>query len=493
MRPPRHLLAAVGLTASVAGCASSDPPPPPEASPCQAAPSLAGPWSTRCGHVVDATGRVTIFRGVNARVAGLFDADLGPGKVPLMEVPTLPDEDLVRMRRIGFDLVRLPLSWSAVEPEDSDPPRYDAAYLDRIAAFVAAAKRADVRVLLDFHQDAYSKWIGQDGAPLWAIQPPPDKLLEGPLTDLSARTTSVQVQRAFSTFFDPANATGQRLRARFSAMAAAVAAKVAGDATVVGIDLYNEPVASEAQLRPFYEQVGAAIRKVDPTRVIYIEPPGIRNLFDKVSPPSSPLSLPGVVYAPHVYTKVFTTGCDLACRNDFTIDTLRPSNESARAEADGWAAPLLVGEYGYDPKARFTDYVGMQLALQDEFQASSTFWVWKESSEGAWGFFDRTATGWTERAALRKPFARVLPRAFGAFPKRFSWDEAARRFSAVLVGDPRITGPSVVHVPLPEDLPGAVRARCDDRALPVTVDAHGDVSLDCTGPGVHTLVVEIVP
>lgn len=143
-----------------------------------------------------------IDRGINARVAGLFDVDLGPGKVPLMEVPTLPDEDLVRMRRIGFDLVRLPLNWSAIEPTDTDPPTYDAAYLDRVVAFVAAARRADVRVLLDFHQDAYSKYVGQDGAPLWAIQPPPDKLLEGPLTDLSARITSTQVQRAYVTFFD---------------------------------------------------------------------------------------------------------------------------------------------------------------------------------------------------------------------------------------------------------------------------------------------------
>jgi len=488
-----NVRASLSLILALVGCSSSSEPPVVVPSPCDEAAAPLAPYSTRCGHVVDAQGRVVIHRGINARVAGLFDVDLGPGKVPLMEVPTLPDEELVRMRRIGFDLVRLPLSWSGIEPDDTDPPTYAAAYLDQVVAFVAAAKRADVRVLLDFHQDAYSKYVGQDGAPLWAIQPPPDKLLEGPLTDLSSRITSTQVQRAFTTFFDPADATGAKLRARFAAMAAAVAKRVAGDATVVGIDLYNEPVASEAQLRPFYEQVGAAIRKVDPGRLIYVESPGIRNLFDKVSPPSAPLSLPGVVYAPHVYTKVFTTGCDLACRNDFTLDTLRPSNESARLEAQGYRAPLFVGEYGYDPHARFTDYVGMQLALQDEFQASSAFWVWKESSEGSWGFWDKSATGWTERPAIRKPFARVLPRLFGAWPQRFAWDAATRRFTAELVGDARIKGPTVVHVPLPEDLPGSLRATCDGIALTATPDARGDLSLECAGAGAHTLTVEIVP
>ncbi len=475
------------------GCSSTSQPPatPPEPSPCKETAARLDGWSTRCGHVVDATGRVVVHSGVNVRVAGLFDADLGPGKVPLMEVPALGDEEFVRMRRIGFDLVRVPLNWSGVEPTDTDPPTYDAAYLDRVAALVAAAKKADVAVLLDFHQDAYSKWIGQDGAPLWAIVPPPDKILEGPLTALSSRITSIQVQRAFTTFFDPANPAGQKLRARFAAMAAAVAARVVGERAVVGIDLFNEPVASEAQLRPFYEQVGAAIRKVDPNRLLYVEPPGIRNLFDKVPPPNAPLTLAGVVYAPHVYTKVFTTGCDLACRNDFTIETLRPSNESARLEADGYAAPLFVGEFGFDPKARFADYIGMQLDLQDESHASSAFWVWKESSEGAWGFFDRTGADWTERPAIRKAFARIRPRLFGAFPRRYRWDGV--RFTAELVGDAAITGPTIVHVPLPEDRPGAVRATCDGVALAVSVDARGDVALPCAGPGVHTLVVELAP
>ena len=64
--------------------------------------------------------------------------------------------------------------------------------------------------MIDLHEDAYSKEIGEDGAPLWAIQPPPTELLQGPLDDLGSRRTSAQVTAAFDTFFDRADPAGVR-------------------------------------------------------------------------------------------------------------------------------------------------------------------------------------------------------------------------------------------------------------------------------------------
>lgn len=87
------------------------------------------------------------------------------------------------MHELGLDFLRLPINWSAIEPTQST---YDEAYLDRVDAAVQCAARANVYVMIDLHEDAYSKEIGEDGAPLWAIQPPPAMLLQGPLTDLGA-------------------------------------------------------------------------------------------------------------------------------------------------------------------------------------------------------------------------------------------------------------------------------------------------------------------
>ena len=90
--------------------------------------------------------------------------------------------DLAQIRALGFNFIRLCLSWSELE---SVPGVYSTAYLDRVAQIVGWAKEQDVYVLLDMHEDLYSRSIlggnttayppyltpadGQDGAPAWAV------------------------------------------------------------------------------------------------------------------------------------------------------------------------------------------------------------------------------------------------------------------------------------------------------------------------------------
>jgi endoglycosylceramidase len=492
----KRLASAIVAATSLVACSSngSNPTPTPDAGTpaCSQAAGPFAPLSTRCGQLVDLEGRVVVLHGVNARVRGIFDVDLGAGKQPRETVPVVDATDLARMRVVGFDLVRLPIHWSAIEANDTSPPTYDSAYLDRVAAFVADAKVAGVRVLLDFHQDAFSKWIGQDGAPLWAIVPAPATIVYGSI-DLSAATKSQEVQSAFSTFFGPANPDGTRLRARFAQMAKAVATRFAGNDAVVGIELFNEPLSTDDALRAFDEEIGAAIREADPKRLVFFEPPATRNVLDTASIPTAPLSLGGVVYSPHVYTGVFTG--DTSFESTFTLDTLRTSNASAREEADGWGAPLFVGEFGYGPQSpRYADYIGGQLALQDEVMASSAYWLWKEDpSEGVWGFFDYDAASgtWKERDAVRKVFARIVPRAIAGSPKSWSYDVTSRKFVLRYAGDPSVGAPTILHFPAPEDAPSTGwKARCDDVDVPATPDATGDLSIPCVGAGDHQIVVE---
>src|SRR5881296_3459614 len=120
--------------------------------------------------------------------------------------PARGDPRLRRRRRghhgVGFNLLRLPISWSALEPARG---RFDAAYLDRIAGVLALCRSHGILVLLDFHQDAFSKEIGEDGAPRWVL----DLLLGagnypylgGPLDDLQARRFAPATLEAFRQFF----------------------------------------------------------------------------------------------------------------------------------------------------------------------------------------------------------------------------------------------------------------------------------------------------
>src|SRR5436309_10315597 len=113
------------------------------------------------GRLLDERRREVTLRGVNARVEGVFDVTFGDGRLPLEPIPVFDDGDAATMARFGLNLLRLPISWSALEPVRC---RFDAAYLDRIAAVVALCRAHGIVVLLDFHQDAFSKEIGEDGA-----------------------------------------------------------------------------------------------------------------------------------------------------------------------------------------------------------------------------------------------------------------------------------------------------------------------------------------
>ncbi|MEP7106055.1 MAG: cellulase family glycosylhydrolase, partial [Chloroflexota bacterium] len=155
--------------------------------------------------IADDQGRRVILRGVVA--AGLVDYWTGSDPSALTPLPYFPVDpaayaggacpanssqtwippvcrnDLAEMRALGFNVLRLSLSWSLLEPA---PGRYDEHYLARIAQVVGWAREEGIYVILDMHQNAYSRYLGRaaplpggekpglndyDGAPAWATFP----------------------------------------------------------------------------------------------------------------------------------------------------------------------------------------------------------------------------------------------------------------------------------------------------------------------------------
>src|SRR5262245_49542700 len=68
------------------------------------------------GRLVDVRGREVTLRGVNARAEGIFDVTFDDGRLPLEPIPVFDRGDARRMRAFGFNLLRLPINWSALEP-----------------------------------------------------------------------------------------------------------------------------------------------------------------------------------------------------------------------------------------------------------------------------------------------------------------------------------------------------------------------------------------
>ncbi len=77
-------------------------------------------------------------------------------------------EHLARLSHWGFNTLRLLTSWEAVEHRG--PGEYDTEYLDYFTEICRRAGEYDLHVFIDFHQDAWSRMSGGDGAPGWTFE-----------------------------------------------------------------------------------------------------------------------------------------------------------------------------------------------------------------------------------------------------------------------------------------------------------------------------------
>ena len=439
------------------------------------------------GRLVDQRGREVTLRGVNARVNGVFDVTFDDGRLPLEDIPTFDAGDVDRMRDLGFNLLRLPINWSALEPT---PGAYSKVYLDRIAAVVDLCAKRGILVLLDFHQDAFSKEIGQDGAPRWVLDlllgPNGYPYLGGPLTDLGARRFAPHTLEAFRRF----NANEQDVQVRFASAAAVVASRFKKSRAVVGYEIMNEPLATgatgEAQLLALHTRVAAAVRAVDKKHLVVFEPNTIRNLTNQAPLPAAPFPFPKTLYAPHIYTYVFDG-------QTFTGDrtALTSSMQRAATEAAAWGSALFVGEYGIDPTHPLAnEWITASLDLQDQFRAHSTFWLWEEISSGHWGLFEGESSDPAgqrpeRQRALSRPYARVVP----GRVLEHTVDPTTNRLHVLWEATTR--APAEIYVP-PLRFPNGAVVTCDGSELKAQPDETTHVAkVRCGRTGRH--IVEVTP
>src|SRR5438270_4039023 len=335
--------------------------------------------------VVDGAGRQVLLKGVN--VDGLVDyfrTDLRtsypvdpaayangacPPDDPKVEGVMVCDFDFPQMHPLGFNVVRLNISWSLLEPA---PGQISQTYLARIAQVVGWARAQGIYVMLDVHQDAWSKYIytppgqscppptqairGYDGAPDWASQhTTPACALNG------VREFDSAVQEQFQKLYSDAPAPdGVGFQEHYAHMLSALARRFAGDPAVAGYEIINEPspgfnvtpgVVDASELFPFYGKVVNTVVHDVPGfhQLFFIEPNAERDVTDQsaiVTPWSAYSAYPNVVYAPHIYTGVFTLDQEVAHQHLF------PSNggyDSSVMDARSMGLPLWISEFGNGP------------------------------------------------------------------------------------------------------------------------------------------------
>jgi hypothetical protein len=453
------------------GCSESAPP-----AGCTSPDFDGAPLGVHCNALRDRAGRTVLLHGVNAHFKGIVEYRLDDGTLTSTDAPALQPDDCAQMRAMGMNAMRLPINWSALEPTADGG--FDETVMDRIALVVDQCRAAGVWVLLDMHQDGYSKYVGTDGAPGWAVVPP----VTSRPTDASSNISGAALA-AFGTFFGD---NGESLRQRFAAVLMHLAQRFGNDDAVLGFELFNEPLgASDYQLVKFDREMIAALRPMVPHKLIFFEPPAIRNVIDSANPGTASVA-DGTVYAPHVYTAVFAQ-----VPRPLIKDYLAPSEESARVEADGYRAPLVITEFGFGPTdPEFPNYARWQGELQDAQRASAFFWIWKDhSSPGSWGFFevDPVTDVAAERTAAIEAFSRVRLEAAAGALVSVRFDADAHVFETTFDGDDAVRAPNLVSI---GRTPGFAswQAFCDGK--PVSPAVAEPLAIACNGAGRHTVRLE---
>lgn len=334
--------------------------------------------------IVDAGGRQVLLRGVNLNTL----ADYGQANPDLD--PNLPydEADFAEMATLGFDVVRLLLSWSRLEPE---PGEIDADYLAEVHEAVDAAAEQGLYTVLDVHQDAFSKYVaspegttcpagqspgrGWDGAPEWAT------LTDGASTctsDTGGRESAGAVVAAWNNFW--ANTDG--IQDRLVDVWERLGEEFGADPAVAGYDLLNEPGfgpgvdGTNAALGEFYGRAIEAVRRgeaaagADAPHLVFVEPVILWSGLGDAPVPTGFTEDPDVVFSPHLYAESISAP---------TV-TIAEGFDNAAARAAELGTTFWVGEYGWfgDPDEQ-AGLVQEYARQEDRHLVGGAWWQWRQA------------------------------------------------------------------------------------------------------------------
>ena len=76
-------------------------------------------------------------------------------------------EHFARLQRWGYNVIRYIFTWEAVEKDG--PGIYDSAFAEHTVKILRVAKEYGFYIIMDPHQDVWSRFTGGSGAPLWTL------------------------------------------------------------------------------------------------------------------------------------------------------------------------------------------------------------------------------------------------------------------------------------------------------------------------------------
>ena len=245
--------------------------------------------------LVDSLGREVFFHGTNVVVKQFPWHPETEG----FSYGSFSEQDMQLLKSLGLNVVRLGFMWPGMEPTRG---KYNETYMQVMQHIVSLSAKYGIYVLLDMHQDAFSRMLCVEGMPTWTVntgnaknfpEPLHEPFIVDPKTGMPTdedcakffwsdyyftEATSVAFQNLYN------NTDG--LLDSWAAFWAKTASGFKNFSNVIGYELINEPwagdiyadpllfvpgVADKVNLGPAYEVLSKAIREHDQEHCIFFE------------------------------------------------------------------------------------------------------------------------------------------------------------------------------------------------------------------------------
>ena len=277
------------------------------------------------------------------------------------------EDDVRFIKSVGFNTIRIPLHWDLFMTSDGAIEGPGWALLDRVVGW---AKAAGLYVIVDLHAAPGGQTgINHDDGPGYPVM-----------------------------FYVPRD---RNLTVR---LWQAIAKRYAGDPTILGYDLLNEPIAPyhdiatlNPRLEPFYKRLTSAIRSVDPGRVAILAAGQWSSSFEMFGPPFAP----NLAYTYH----------------SFWASTKRDSIQRHLDFSNRYNVPLFLGETG-----ELTDEWNAEFRkLHEAHGIGWSFWTYKNLDTSSTVVSIKRPERWDEIAAYAdgrtdvKPSDAVIERAMAQY------------------------------------------------------------------------------
>ncbi|KAJ3118266.1 hypothetical protein HK100_000639 [Physocladia obscura] len=381
--------------------------------------------------IQESDGRSVILRGFNLA---------GTGKVPdFMPIKNTTKLEVLA-NTFGANIARLQFYWEAYEPTEGT---YDSEYLEYIVGVADALWALGIYVNIDFHSDAYSRYLANgcgSGFPLWAI--PRNVTVSEPKNNASCNDWGLSLQSdtaaknginaAYNNFYN----SSSNVHASYLAMVDSVSARLASVPGVVAFEPLNEPWGDEAtQISSLYQNASAVIRKNVPNALIYLCPSFTTISNEVFSPdtnllPSLATSIGNVVYSPHYYDPllfVFNTYVGIwptaITMHNIIVDVITKWN-------NGSGIPCHFGEFGGIGTMANNDLIVNYYNYLDQDLVSGTQWNyspnWNPITQDDWNNEDFCVVDQNNNPRAQMSDIRPQPRKFAGVPILFTFDRSAR-------------------------------------------------------------------